>query len=258
MEIIFNDCCHFISLDQTCFSEQELSEFGRAGPFHAVTISMEVEVEGKKYSTYIEQETPLSSSLIVRDLNKEELGCSELTKDDRINTLVHRHPYMANLFGFHGFKVYVFKFPTNELMQPDFTNDSLVPQTPYPKPDASPYLWKAVFNPENKPLDTETNDFLKSLELNALRPVSLEEFASIILTPEKKKFKPRKKKINNKIKITTTTEKNDLNTKSVDEILKSFKEDDKKKRNNNIVSIKKEKKKKGNNKNIIKKEKENK
>ena len=244
-ELIFNDFCYFTSLDKEYFSNQELCMYERHGPFHAVAMNDEEEINEE---TKIEQ-LDLSSS----KPSEENSVFIPIEKEHIIMTLMNRYKFMRDLFEPFGFYIKPFYFPTINAKKLDYNDDRFLPKSPNPKENASPYLWTGVFNPMQKLIEIGNNNIFNLVPLEQLIPTLLTPFEKVESTPiENKKPKPCKKKVNKKI-TTIKIEKTDLNTKSVDKILQFIEGDDKKKGNNNR-SIKTRKKKKTNNNDMQKKE----
>jgi len=248
-KLIFNDCCYFTILGKEYFNNQELCMYERHGPFHAVAMTDEEEEE-KNEETQIEQ---LSLDLSSSKPSEENSVFRAIDKEHIIITLINRYKLMRDLFEPYGFYINPFYFPLINEKELDYASDSLLPKSPYPKENASPYLWTGVFNPTQKLIEIENNNIFNLVPLEQLIPTLLTPFQKVESTPvESKKTKLRKKKVNKKI-TTIKIEKTDLNTKSVDKLLQFIEGDDKKKGNNNR-SQKIRKKKKGKNTNIQKKE----
>lgn len=145
-ELIFNDCCYFTVLGKKYFKTQELCMYERHGPFHAVGM-IDEEEEERNEETQVEQ---LPLDLASSKPSEENSVFIPIEKEHIIITLINRYKLMQALFEPYGFYIYPFYFPVLSEKELDYASDSLLPKSPYPKENASPYLWTGVFNPMQK------------------------------------------------------------------------------------------------------------
>ncbi len=200
-ELIFNDFCYFTALDKKYFNNQEFCMYERHGPFHAVAMNDEEETNEETQAEQLPLDLSSSKS------SEESSVFSAIDKEHIIITLINRYMLMKALFEPYGFYINPFYFPILNEKDLDYASDSLLPKSPHPKENASPYLWTGVFNSKQKWIEIGNNNIFKFVPIEQLTP-----FEKVESTPvENKKTKSRKKNINKKI-TTIKIEKNDINT----------------------------------------------
>jgi hypothetical protein len=188
-ELIFNDFCYFTVLDKKYFNNQEFCMYERHGPFHAVAMNDEEETNEETQAEQLPLDLSSSKS------SKESSVFSAIDKEHIIITLINRYMLMKALFEPYGFYINPFYFPILNEKDLDYASDSLLPKSPHPKENASPYLWTGVFNSKQKWIEIGNNNIFKFVPIEQLTP-----FEKVESTPvENKKTKSRKKNINKKI-----------------------------------------------------------